>query len=76
MTLQYTIYPIAPRGLATSFSEAELPDDYALTFLNRFINAAGGAEKRQGIVQKGNTVSGAPNITGLHELMLPDGNTL
>ena len=75
MALEYTVYPIAPRGLATSFSESELPDDYALKFRNRFINAAGGAEKRQGIVQYGNTISGAPSITGLHELMKADGNT-
>lgn len=76
MVLQYTVYPIAPRGLATSFSEAELPDDYALSFKNRFINAAGGAEKRQGIKQRGNTVAGAPTITGLHELMLPNGTPM
>ncbi len=76
MALQYTVYPIAPKGLATSFSEAELPDDYALKFRNRFINAAGGAEKRRGIVQYGDTVPGSPNITGIHELMLPTGETV
>ena len=74
--LEYTTYPIASRGLATSFTEAELPDTYALQFLNRFINAAGGAEKRQGIAQFGNTIIGAPTITGIHEMMLPDGTTV
>lgn len=70
MTLRYTSYPIASKGLATSFTEAELPDEYATRFLNRFINAAGGAEKRQGIVQYGATIIDGLEITGLHEMML------
>ena len=73
MTLEYATYPIAPRGLATSFTEAEVPDDYALTFLNRFINAAGGAEKRQGLVAYTNTIPSLAAVTGLHEMMLPSG---
>lgn len=40
-------YDIAKRGLATNFTETEIPVDYALRFRNRFINSAGGAEKRQ-----------------------------
>lgn len=74
--LEYVAYSIAPRGLATSFTEAELPDLYATAFVNRFINAAGGAEKRQGIVRHGAVVPGAPEITGLHEMLLADKSLL
>ena len=66
-------YPIAPRGRATSFTESEVPVEYALEMRNRFINSAGGAEKRQGIQQLGNSVSGAPSLNALHELVKPDG---
>src|SRR3546814_14214265 len=69
-------YPIAPRGRATSFTESELPVEYALEMRNRFINSAGGAEKRQGLVQEGDTVTGSPALTGLHELVLPDGTPI
>ena len=75
MVLERT-FPIAPRGRATSFTEAELPVDYASEFKNRFINAAGGAEKRQGLRQLGSDVPGAPTLTGIHELVKPDGSTL
>lgn len=66
-------YAIAPRGRATSFTESELPVEYCLEMKNRFINSAGGAEKRQGIVQLGDTISGSPAITGLHELVASNG---
>lgn len=70
MALLQATYPIAPRGLATNFEETALPPDYALRFRNRYINAAGGAEKRRGIVPFGGGVlPGAPNLTGLHELV-------
>lgn len=69
-------YSIAPKGLATSFNESEVPPEYVLKFRNRFINAAGGAEKRQGIVQEGNVVSGQPELTELHELVKADGTTV
>lgn len=69
-------YPIAPRGRATSFTESEVPVEYALEMRNRFINSAGGAEKRQGIVQEGSTVTGGPTLNGLHELVLPDGTAI
>lgn len=65
-------YQIAPNGLATSFSETELPLEYAARFRNRFINAAGGAEKRQGIVLLGEVIPGAPRIDGIHELIKAD----
>lgn len=67
-------YKIAPKGLATSFTESELPPSYASKFRNRFINQAGGAEKRQGMEQIGSTISGAPTITGIHELIGKTGN--
>lgn len=69
-------YSIAPRGLATSFNEVETPPEYALAFRNRFINAAGGAEMRQGIVQLGDTIPGVPTITGIHELIKSDGTAV
>lgn len=62
-------YPVARLGLATSFVEADTPTFYALGFKNRFINAAGGAEKRRGIKQLGDDVPGTPNMTGVHELV-------
>ena len=34
-------YQIAPNGLATSFTDSELPLEYAGRFRNRYINAAG-----------------------------------
>lgn len=70
----HVTYKIAPKGLATSFTEPELPPDYASKFRNRFINQAGGAEKRQGISQLGTTISGLPTITGMHELVDKEGN--
>ena len=69
-------YPIAPRGRATSFTESEVPIEYCLEMRNRFINSAGGAEKRQGIVREGSTVSGSPNLTNMHELVLSDGTAI
>lgn len=74
--LQYTTYPIAPKGLATSFTETELPEEYATQFTNRFINAAGGAEVRQGILAYDATVPGGPNLTGLHEMLIGDNSIL
>lgn len=69
-------YPIAPRGLATSFTESELPLDFADRFKNRFINAAGGAEKRPGMSQLGSSIAGSPLLTGIHELVKPDGSVV
>ncbi len=66
-------YPIAPAGLATSFTESERTSMYARQFRNRYINESGGAEKRQGIKQLGANVPGNPSITGLHELVQPNG---
>lgn len=69
-------YPVARSGWATAFSETELPPRYALQVKNRFINIIGRAEKRQGIVQLGNAVPGAPTITGIHELVKKDGTAI
>lgn len=68
-------YPIAPRGRAKSFTESEIPPDYCLEMRNRFINAAGGAEKRRGVEDLGNDVDGAPNLTGMHEFLKADGTS-
>lgn len=67
-------YPIAPKGLATSFTESEMPPTYALKMRNRFINVVGGAEKRPGMERLGSGVPGLPNLTGTHELVKSDGS--
>lgn len=69
-------YPVAPQGLATSFTESETPLEYATEMRNRFINAAGGAEKRQGMVLFGAVVAGNPVIDGIHELIKNDGTAI
>lgn len=65
-------YRLAGRGLATSFTESELPLEFAAEFTNRFINAAGGAEKRQGI-DPANFTSLGQAITNIHEYVDRDG---
>ena len=67
-------YQVAKRGLATNFTETEVPLDYALRFRNRFINAAGGAEKRQGYVQVSGALPTKGIVTGLHEYTDGAGN--
>lgn len=66
-------YPVSPKGLATSFIDTEVPADYAIALRNRFINTAGGAEMRQGLIDYGNTVTGAPNLSTVHSLVKSDG---
>lgn len=66
-------FPIAPRGLATSFPETSMPTNFASKFRNRFINGAGGAEKRRGIQQYNTTIGGTPTLTNLHEMVKKDG---
>jgi len=60
-------YEVAQRGLGTSFTESEVPLQYALRFKNRFMNAAGGAEKRRGIIASGDQVPTTPNLTNWHQ---------
>lgn len=76
MALSEATYPVAPKGMATAFAEAELPTSYAASIKNRFLNARGGYEKRQGVVQRGNTIPSAPLITGNHELITKDGTSV
>lgn len=66
-------YQIARRGLATNFTETEIPLDYAQRFRNRFINAAGGAEKRPGYVALSGALPTKGIVTGLHEYVDKDG---
>jgi hypothetical protein len=66
-------YQIARRGLATNFTETEIPLDYAQRFRNRFINAAGGAEKRPGYVALSGALPTKGIVTGLHEYIDRDG---
>src|SRR3990167_448057 len=67
-------YDVAKFGLATSFQESEQPPQFALKFRNRYFNAAGGAEKRQGMSQLGDTIPGTPEIDNLHEYVDASGN--
>lgn len=76
MTIIQTFYTPGRYGLGTEFAESEIPIEYSQRFVNRFININGDAEKRQGISQLGDTISGGPTITGLHELIDPDGNAV
>lgn len=69
-------YGIAVRGYATSFAESELPKEYAAEFRNIYINAAGGAELRQGPIQFGQSINGNFTVTGLHELVPQLGNPI
>lgn len=62
-------------GLGTEFAESKIPLEYSQKFQNRFININGDAEKRQGITQKGDTITGNPTITGIHEYIDNDGNS-
>lgn len=56
--------------MASQLSQSEVPPiDYALSLKNRFLNAEGGAEKREGMTQIGGTLPGSPAVTGLHELI-------
>jgi hypothetical protein len=69
MTVIQTKYTPGRFGLATEFSLSQIPLEYSKNFTNRFINIRGDAEKRQGIGQLGNTVTGAPEMTAIHELV-------
>lgn len=65
-------YALPANGLGTDFSEFERPITFAATYTNRFRNITGGAERRPGMNRFGVAVSGAPNLTRLHEWV---GNT-
>jgi hypothetical protein len=67
LTVIQTRYTPPRFGLGTEFAESEIPIEYSFRFQNRFININGDAEKRQGLAQFGDTISGLPTITGLHE---------
>jgi hypothetical protein len=60
-------YQLPPYGLGTDFSEFERPITFAETYTNRFRNITGGAERRPGMSVFGVAVSGAPNLTRMHE---------
>lgn len=71
--MRETTIRIAPRGLATSFTESELPPEYALEFKNRTIDRTGGAAKRQGIVETGTAVPAGRLIDAYHEFVAATG---
>lgn len=74
MSVFQITFDIASRGVATSFTESEIPPEFAARFRNRYINRAGGAEKRQGIQTLGSAVPGVPTLTNAHELVDEVGN--
>ena len=50
-----------------------MPPTFAFVLRNRFINQGGGAEKRRGLVQLGNTISGTPELDSIHEYIHVNG---
>lgn len=58
-------------GLGTESSQDSQPSEYALKYQNRFRNYYGKAEKRQGLIQDGNTLTGQPALNALHEWVNP-----
>lgn len=73
--LKEASYPIAPKGFST-LPEQDVSQDMCLQFRNMFTNIAGNAEKRQGLVQYGSTVSTRVALNNLHEFITPQGTTL
>ncbi len=61
--------------MATSFGEAVIPVEYSTVYKNRFQNAAGDAEKRQGIKQFGDVLP-SNSLSRLHELIKTDGTVV
>lgn len=60
-------YIIPSNGLGTDFSQFERPITFAEVYTNRFRNVNGGAERRPGMERFSTAVSGAPNLTRIHE---------
>ena len=63
----YVEYELPENGLGTDFSQFERPITFAETYTNRFRNITGGAERRPGMERFSGAISGAPNLTRLHE---------
>lgn len=59
-------YSIPVNGLGTDFSQYERPITFAEAYTNRFRNINGGAERRPGM-SRFSQVTGAPNLTRIHE---------
>ncbi len=60
-------YKMPSNGLGTDFSQYERPLTFAEVYTNRFRNITGGAERRPGMQRFANNITGAPNLTRLHE---------
>ena len=73
MTVIQTKYAPGKFGLGNEFAESEVPIEYSYRLVNRFINIKGHAEKIQGLDPLGDTISGTPTMTGLHEHIDDDG---
>ena len=66
-------YDVPDKGLATDFTEVEVPLRYAQRFRNRYITRLGGAEKRRGVAAVRNALPQVSTVTGVHELISPVG---
>lgn len=62
-----------PQGLGTYFSEFDRPLSFASRYTNRFRNINGGSERRPGMSTFGVAITGAPNLTRLHEFVSDTG---
>ncbi len=71
--MRYIDYPMPVNGLGTDFSQYERPISFAETYSNRFRNINGGAERRPGLSRFSSPVTGAPNLTRMHEWVGNDG---
>lgn len=60
-------YKMPSFGLGSDFSQFERPLTFAEVYTNRFRNITGGAEKRPGMLRFSGPVTGAPNLTRMHE---------
>ncbi|MGH8601282.1 MAG: hypothetical protein ACREXR_00410 [Gammaproteobacteria bacterium] len=72
---QTGLVQIATRGVATSFSEFDVPKEYCLSYENMFANAENKAEKRPGL-SSFSTVGTGSTITAIHELVKSDGTII
>lgn len=63
----YVEYDLPENGLGTDFSQFERPITFAEVYTNRFRNITGGAERRPGENRFSGPVTGAPNLTRIHE---------
>lgn len=67
-------YTIPSKGMGTDFAKSQEDREFSPYILNRFINLTGAAERRLGFTALTPAVSGAPNLTRLHEYVAKNGD--